>query len=413
MKKILFILILFISSSLHSQTWTQTLNGTSIWSLAQDLSGRVYAGSLGSGSRIFRTSNGGSNWDTLVAANGQTVFSIAIDSLNNIFAANSTAGLLRSTNGGINFITLPVSTFGGSGLQAVACGKNGYVYAGTNGAGIYRSTDFGATFSPSGLASMQVVTLLTDKNNAAIVYAGTTQTNNGLYRSTDYGVTFSSNLDPGKNIFGIAKLTSSTLLAISTTAPGPVDRSTDGGLTWSTSASGFIARGIDAATGAFAFIAGNGGIFMSNNSGSNFSNFGITASSNAVIYNSSSSRVLAGVTGSSNGGVWWITFVPTRINSISSEVPSSFKLDQNFPNPFNPATNIRFELPDQGTGPDLSVHLVVYDGLGKEVETLVNENMSAGVYEINWNADKYAGGVYFYKLSAGNYSQMRKMVLLK
>lgn len=412
MKKILFILFICISSNIFSQTWTQKLNGISIWSLAQDISGRVYAGSLGSSAIIFRTSNGGDNWDTLVFANGQTVFSIAIDSLNNIFAANSTAGLLKSTNGGVNFTTIPASTFGGSGLQTVACGKNGYVYVGTNGQGIYRSTDFGVTFSPSGLASMQVVSLFADKNNSAIIYAGATQTNNGIYRSTDYGVTFSANLDPAKNIFGFAKTNNTSLLAISTTSPGPVEKSTDNGLTWSTSTSGYIARGIDAA-GSIVFIAGNGGIFFSNNAGSSFTNFGITTSSNAVIYNASTVRVLAGVSGSSNGGVWWKTWGPTVINPIGSEVPSSFSLQQNFPNPFNPTTKIKFTLQDAGTGHDLSVQLIIYDGLGREVEKLVNKDLSAGVYEVNWNAEGYSGGIYFYKLTAGDFSEVKKMVLFK
>ena len=81
---------------------------------------------------------------------------------------------------------------------------------------------------------------------------------------------------------------------------------------------------------------------------------------------------------------------------------------QNYPNPFNPSTNIKFELPKTG-----NVKLVIYDVLGREVETLLNEKLNAGSYEAVWNADKYSSGVYFYKLETGDFTQTKKMILMK
>jgi len=89
-------------------------------------------------------------------------------------------------------------------------------------------------------------------------------------------------------------------------------------------------------------------------------------------------------------------------------LPNDYLLSQNYPNPFNPATVISFQLPVGSR-----VTLKVYDVLGTEIETLVNEEKSAGKYELNWNAVNLPSGVYFYKLQAGSFIQTRKMILLK
>lgn len=96
------------------------------------------------------------------------------------------------------------------------------------------------------------------------------------------------------------------------------------------------------------------------------------------------------------------------IEPISNVIPREFKLEQNYPNPFNPVTNFGFQIADLGF-----VKLAVYDALGKEVQILVNEELRAGIYNIQWNANNYPSGVYFYKLSSGSFTQTRRMVLLK
>ncbi len=88
--------------------------------------------------------------------------------------------------------------------------------------------------------------------------------------------------------------------------------------------------------------------------------------------------------------------------------PASFSLSQNFPNPFNPTTNIEYQFPNREF-----VSLKVYDVLGNEVATLVNEEKTAGSYSVNFDASKLSSGIYFYKLSAGNFIQTRKMIFLK
>ena len=102
----------------------------------------------------------------------------------------------------------------------------------------------------------------------------------------------------------------------------------------------------------------------------------------------------------------------TGINDLWLSIPDKFVLLQNYPNPFNPTTNIKYSIPF-GTAHDLFVQLKVYDVNGKEIETLVNENQIAGSYSVSFNAANYPSGVYFYKLDAGNFSETRKMLLVK
>ncbi len=107
------------------------------------------------------------------------------------------------------------------------------------------------------------------------------------------------------------------------------------------------------------------------------------------------------------------TCVPIGIHPISNEVPEKFALYQNYPNPFNPVTKIRFSIPPVWNGRDRSIQLKVYDILGREIATLVNEQLQAGIYEVEWNAENFPSGVYFYIITAGNFTQTRKMVLMK
>lgn len=109
-----------------------------------------------------------------------------------------------------------------------------------------------------------------------------------------------------------------------------------------------------------------------------------------------------------------ITNLNTGIKSISPKIPFTFFLYQNYPNPFNPITNIKFDLPKSSL-----VKLIIYDALGREVETLVNEKLKEGSYQVDWNArhggssTRYSSGIYFYKLETENYSDVKKMILMK
>jgi hypothetical protein len=108
-------------------------------------------------------------------------------------------------------------------------------------------------------------------------------------------------------------------------------------------------------------------------------------------------------------GCWGGDENKTAINGgTERDVPTFFRLECNFPNPFNPTTMINYQLPI-----DNYVTLKVYDVLGREVALLVNEFKMAGWYEVNFDASNLTNGVYFYKLQAGKFSDIKKMVLMK
>ncbi len=117
----------------------------------------------------------------------------------------------------------------------------------------------------------------------------------------------------------------------------------------------------------------------------------------------------------SDGGLVWSTLMspPLEINNYSGEIPKRFDLHQNFPNPFNPETRIRFDIPADMKRQSAYVRLVIYDVLGREVSTLINKQMAPGSYEVTWNAANYNSGVYFYKLTAGSFTETKKMAAVK
>jgi hypothetical protein len=92
----------------------------------------------------------------------------------------------------------------------------------------------------------------------------------------------------------------------------------------------------------------------------------------------------------------------------SDELPSQFELAQNYPNPFNPTTTIRFTVPQS----QLTI-LKVFDVLGREVATLVNENLTAGSYETTFDASGLASGMYFYRIQTGSFVATKKLLLLR
>jgi hypothetical protein len=105
-------------------------------------------------------------------------------------------------------------------------------------------------------------------------------------------------------------------------------------------------------------------------------------------------------------------FVKNQATSIEDEgsllSPNSYNLAQNYPNPFNPVTTIKYSIPESG-----NVSLKVYDILGNEVASLVNEEKTRGVHSVTFDASDLSSGVYFYKIHSGSLTSTKKMLLLK
>jgi hypothetical protein len=111
------------------------------------------------------------------------------------------------------------------------------------------------------------------------------------------------------------------------------------------------------------------------------------------------------------GGIEYGTFVDVEDEEINN--PKLYFLSQNYPNPFNPTTIIKYAIPSNVKGETASVKLVIYDVLGREIKTLINEEHSAGTYDVEFNANELTSGIYFYKLQSGSFIETKKMLLLR
>ena len=139
---------------------------------------------------------------------------------------------------------------------------------------------------------------------------------------------------------------------------------------------------------------------------------------NLTAFSDSTIQIAFQFTSDGNGSTissgWYIDeimispYIVTTVEDLNDNLPLQFQLYQNYPNPFNPTTIINYQLPVGS-----HVTLKVYDLLGREVATIVNEEKPAGSYEINFNANNLSSGIYFYKLQAGTFAETKKMILIK
>jgi hypothetical protein len=162
-----------------------------------------------------------------------------------------------------------------------------------------------------------------------------------------------------------------------------------------------------------------GGVYVTNDSRAGFvkendglpSNPKVSALSGRVVQTRVSEEVemYAGLYENSSTGakIYKRTFT-VDVANINSEIPTEYNLEQNYPNPFNPITTIQFSLPEQSF-----VRLEVFNALGEKVSTLVSEELNAGNYKHEWNAENLSSGIYFYRMNTDKFSEIKKMILLK
>ncbi len=402
-----FVISLF-SSLCFSQTWEVKLPGNSMYGLAIDKFGGIY-GVSASPRNAYRSLNGGIDWDTILVNTPSAGQNIAVDSSLNIYVSNQSNGLFKSTNGGLNWTQIPVSVFNNFSVQCVCCGKNGWIYVGTSNGGVFRSTDYGATFPVSSLSGILVVMLKIDRFNPNYIYAGGSgvSSNFGFFFSTDAGSTWSDNTNPINN-FDLAQSSNGDIFTVSTSTGFPLSKSTNHGLNWTTIYSfGDFRRGICIDSRDYIYTSGNSGIYRSSDGGVSFLSWNVAYSSQKVV--AYQNKVFLAVSGNTNGGVYIYTDTTlSNVNPVGKITPVAYSLFQNYPNPFNPTTNIQFDIPKSSY-----VKLKIFDMLGKEITTLVNDRLQAGSYRVNWNASQYSNGVYYYNITAGDFSKTRKMILIK
>ena len=402
------------SRAIAQDFWVQTNGpaGGAVTSLAIDSTGAVLAGTLSGG--VFRSSDLGETWEQINNGLADTnVRTIAVSPGGSFFAGLDHSGVFRSSDSGQTWVPAGLTN---KHVKSLVIDSNGYVFAVAFDSlrGIFRSTDNGANWTQVYdlyFFNMSFNDITISMNGYVWAVAsrgdpGPCPCGRGVKLSTDNGNNWT---DAGlsSELYSIAISQTGTIYAGSIAR---IFRSTDDGNTWTLTDTllGTYVKAISNNSDGQAFAAMyGGGVFWSTNSGDIWIalNSGLTDSDVSALTVDPAGYIFVGT---HSGGVFRSLQSTTGIKEPSHGIPSSFSLKQNYPNPFNPETRIRYELPKE-----VKVLLKIYNILGQEVVTLVNDLQKAGGYEVELTGGKFATGVYFYRLQAGEFVETKKLVLVK
>lgn len=405
---ILIVFLLFAGSSFAQWQQQNTPNNTD-WYYAIDAVSQsvVYA----AGGRVLKTTNGGTSWNTLNVPNMVTpIFDIQFYNESTGWMCGHDGKVYITTNGGTNWT---IKNAGAERLDAIhfldantgfVCGYLGRLYRSTTGGNSWDAVNAGT--------SLTLNTIFFINNNTGWIGSGGNDTGI-IMKTTNGGLTWTGvPILSHRNIKKIQFLTSQLGFACT---DYKIYKTTTGGSNW-------YEVNLPGVSGAFltfnmssaiiGYAAKNSHLLKTVDWGENwYEQYGVL---NDVAYldisfapGSTSKGWMAGTDGAiiytSNSGGGFI-----GIQNVSGEVPKNFELSQNYPNPFNPITNINFSTPNSGF-----IKLVVFDITGKAVAELVNEELTAGSYKVDFNASALSSGIYFYKLVTGQFTQTKKMTLIK
>ena len=353
----------FLSKN-NGESWQNAgLSKHSVMCFAEIDSG-IYAGTFRDG--VFLSTDGGNAWQNV--SNGLTssnvyilgVFSLAVNK-NMLFAATE-IGVFRSTDFGLNWSPTKLNTYSFN-----LCESGSKLFTATLSREMFFSEDNGDNWvsieTPSGHV-INTFRVFSNLNNTDIL-AGTEK---GIYFSSDYGNSWKL---IGLSDYYIQSICGNrdTLFATTNDIENNLFFSKDSGNTWVKISDGLSNRSV------FDVVILN--------------NYALAATSD---------------------GVWHrhLTDLMTNIGNKNNLNVNEYYLEQNYPNPFNPNTTINYSIPKR-----YFVKIKIYDILGREIQTLVNEEEPAGHYKVNFNASKYSSGVYFYQLKTRDFISTKKMILLK
>lgn len=371
--------------------------------------------------RILKTTNGGINWLNLFSEE-IGLRSVYFTDHNTGWAAGVIGVIYKTTNVGTTWVSQVcgnVTTYSVCFINnntGWASGSNERIFKTTNG-----GTNWLLQFSDT-INSLYSIDFV-DQNTGWIVGMSGT-----IFKTTNAGM----------NWFNQTSGTNSDLLSVCfidqntgwCTGWGTIIKTTNSGLNWFTQLNGYFSsltsiRFINQNTGWTAgglYYSDSALIMKTTNGGANwFRQNGGKYGLYCIYFTDENSDWAVGDSGTilkttNSGG-------PIGIKPISNIVPKEFKLYQNYPNPFNPTTTIEFEIPTPlnpppahggiNSGGTQIVRLIIYDILGREIATLVNEELKAGVYKVDFDGSNYSSGVYFYRLSTADFTGTKKMILLR
>jgi photosystem II stability/assembly factor-like uncharacterized protein len=426
MKSIVGILVLacvvLTSTNVLDAQWVQQASSSS-----ENLTDVVMLGSqkaiaIGDRNGILRTTDAGTTWVNETIHLSAVFHWNAIsffDSLNGGIAGDQ--NVWSTTDGGISWkpLTVPVR----QKILSIFCLGAGEFYVGTDSGWVYNTSDTGRTWNAEKISEWPIRSLFT--------YRGPTILGVSKYALTPYSLCTQYLIPPPswdeRVLPYFQGLGSEAFDAEYSNGGGPgfivgvggdfvsapvVLRKSMSDTAWTVATTGILGigalRGVSAPSANVIYVCGTQGmLFKSTNAGDAWNTTAVPTirNLNAIYFYDENRGFAVGDSGvilyTSSGGV-------TGVRDRGGELPTAYALEQNYPNPFNPSTTIVFHLPERSF-----VSLKVFDVLGREVATLVSEELQSGDYPVTWQAAGFPSGVYFYRLQAASFVETKRLVLLR
>lgn len=361
-----------LKSTNSGQTWTALTSPSSsnINKMFFPPTGNATTGWAASVSGFYKTTNGGTSWTQQIAS---VVFAdLLFTDLNTGMALTTASNLRITTNGGTNFTQVNFTSNAAIHGEALAIGNSSTFFLlgldnVTDTSYVFKSTNSGSSWSLVFHTPLDYFNLTFVNANTGIICG-----DNGIMKRTTNGGTSWTTINTGitDDLQGVKFISSTKVYAVG--SAGNILKSTDAGLTW---------------------------VHQTSNTSANLRDVEVF-SSDDIGYAVGSGGTIVRTTNGGNG--------TTGMIQETGETPDKFSLSQNYPNPFNPSTNIEFRIASSGL-----VQIKIFDILGKEIAVVVNENMKPGTYNVSFDAASLPSETYFYRITAGNYSETKKMILIK
>ncbi|RPI13675.1 MAG: T9SS C-terminal target domain-containing protein [Ignavibacteriae bacterium] len=372
------------------------------------------AWTCGVGGKVLRTTNGGTNWlnasgNLPTTTDMYNIFGLGADTA--LVTGSPATGTMvwKTVNGGTNWTQVFAQTGGFMDAIWMMTSLTGFMYGDPVGGrwSLWKTSNGGNTWDSTGLNVPQVGSEAGWNNAMHVlnnnIWFGTN--NSRIYYSATGTLPFSVQPTPQVNSYAI--WFSVPLFGLSGGAQAM--STSNNGVNWTNTATAPGAGNISGITGTgitFYLIRQATSIYRTDNNGANWTTQYTAPAGN--YYHIQRARLGNRIWAvRSNGGISMSTGI-VGVTPITGTTPDRFELSQNYPNPFNPSTTIRFAIPNNSL-----VTLKIYDAIGREVETLVNEFKTAGTYDVNFNAANVTSGIYFYTISAGDFKDTKKMILVK
>jgi hypothetical protein len=406
------VLLIITNYSLADQWEHIGLAGMEVISIEADYSN---ADCICAGTRInglYVTADGGEIWQNKISSNVPISF-IGTDPLSwsvlyALVSDSYSAGIYSSPDNGnqwdlVNYFIYPRQ-------MAFDYYNAGHVYI-CHQNGIITSENYGLNYQDAnnGLPDLNIIDVMGHGSIASEAYAvGETF----VARTTDFG----QNWEDLGGLFGLENYNPAKIAHVPyrpdtlyVACWAYVARSFDGGDSWEYTETPTVANQAiicDPEIFNIVFVGSNGGgVLVSTDTGASFDYLNENLGNHHVhcLAFDTNGRLLAGT----NNGIYMYEF-PVSIKKAENSLPRSASLYPNYPNPFNAATTIKYDLPISS-----EIRLDICDILGRKVQTIYNGKQPAGSHSVIWNADRFSSGIYFYKLTAGEYEQAEKMMLIK